>query len=195
MQIRYALTQVTPPTVEPITLDEAKLHLRVEGDDEKALIETLIAAARRQAESYMGRALISQVWDMDMDRFPRGEIEVPRPPLRAVESIAYLDPQGATQTIPIADYRVDSKREPGRVTPADGEAWPATLAVTNAVTVRFAAGYGDAADDVPEDIRQAILLIVGRLYAHREDVVQGAPLHTLSRGSESLMGPYRMVRV
>ena len=143
----------------------------------------------------MGRALMTQTWDMDLDGFPVGTIEVPRPPLRSVASIQYVDEQGATQVLDPAQYRVDAKGEPGRVTPAHGRTWPATRAVANAVTVEFQAGYGAEATNVPEDIRQAILLIVGRLYAHREDVIAGAPMHTLPRGAEHLMGPYRVVRI
>lgn len=195
MQLRYALTQVTPPAVEPVSPAEAKRHLRVEGADEDAMLGTLITAARRQAESYMGRALITQVWEMDLDRFPYGEIGLPRPPLQSLERLAYVAANGVVQTIEAAKYRVDAKREPGRVTPVHGATWPATRAVTNAVTVRFTAGYGGAASDVPEDIRQAILLIVGRLYAHREDVLTGPIATRMPHGAESLMGPYRVVRV
>ena len=162
MQLRYALTQVTAPDKEPLDTDAAKAHLRVENDDENALIDNMIAAARREAETFMGRALITQSWGMDIDRFPAGSITVPRPRLQSVGSIKCLDTNGSLQTLAESKYRVDTKREPGRITPAFGEVWPSTRAVINAVSVRFTAGYGAEPKNVPEDIRQAMLLIVGR---------------------------------
>ena len=195
MQRRYALTQVKPPAKEPLTAEEVKLHLGVEHADHDPMLAHQIAAARREAETFMGRALLTQIWAMELDGFPPWTLEVPRPPLIAVDSINYLDIAGATQTLDAAHYRVDIKRAPGRVTPAYGERWPATRAVINAVTVQFTAGYGAAQKDVPEDIRQALLLIVGRHYAHREDVRDGMPAAELPLGAHHLLAPYRVVRV
>ncbi len=195
MQIRYALTEVTAPAKEPLTGDEAKLHLRVEHDEHDGLIALKIVAARREAETFMGRSLITQTWDMDLDRFPAWAIEVPRPRLLSVESIKHVDTDGVLRTLDASGYRVDAKREPGRITPAYGEIWPATRAVMNAVTVRFKAGYGDEAETVPADIRQALLLIVGRHYAHREDVRDGMPASELPLGAQHLLRPYMIPRV
>ncbi len=195
MQIRYALTEVTAPAKEPLTRDEAKLHLRVEDDEHDELIALQIAAARREAETFMGRSLITQTWDMDLDRFPAWAIEVPRPRLQSVESIKHVDTSGVLRTLDASGYRVDTKREPGRITPAYGETWPAARAVMNAVTVRFKAGYGDEAEMVPADIRQALLLIVGRFYAHREDVRDGMPATELPLGAQHLLRPYMVPRV
>ena len=192
---RYALTQVAAPGEELLSADEVKLHLRIEQEEtvEDSLLTRLIAAARRQAEAFTGRALITQTWDMDLDGFLSWEIDIPRPPLQSVESVGYMDVAGVVHTLPASSYRVDAKRTPGRITPTYGQAWPATRDVTSAVGVRFVAGYG-AVDGVPEDIQQAVLLIVGRLYAHREDVVVGSATR-MPLGAESLLGPYRVVRV
>ena len=195
MQLRYALTQVTAPLTEPLELDDAKNHLGVDLSDDDGMIERLTGVARRQAEAYLGRTLITQTWEQHLDRFPVWTIEVPRPPLRSVESLVYIDSAGTAQTLPKERYRVDAASEPGRITPAYGETWPATRAATNAVTVQFKAGYGDKAVDVPEDIRQALLLLVGSFYGHREDIVVGETVARLPRGAEALLGPYRRVRV
>ena len=195
MQPRYALTRVTGPAKEPLTLEEAKAHLRVQNAAGDALIGRLIKAARHWAETYTARALITQTWELGLDRFPVGEIEVPRPPLKSVESITYIDSVGGTQVLAAGKYRVDADSEPGRITPVQGGAWPTTRAVTTAVTVRFTAGYGAAGSHVPEDIRQAMLLLVGSFYEHREDIVVGETAVRLPRGAEALLNPYRMVRV
>ncbi len=195
MQLRYALTQEEAPITEPLERADAKVHLGVEHDEHDGMIDRQIAAARREAESYMGRALITQVWVMDLDCFPMGIIEVPRPPMQSVESIKYLASDGQERTLAPSRYRVDNRRKPGRIAPAFGDVWPVTRAVINAVTVRFTAGYGNDAGTVPEDIRQAIQLIVGRHYAHREDVRDGMPAAELPLGARHLLAPYRIVRV
>ena len=194
-RVRYALTQVEAPATEPLSREETKRHLSLAAadTDEDDLIDGMIKAARRQAESFLGRSLITQTWAMDLDRFPPGTIEVPRPPLQAVENIVYVDADGQTQTLPPAAYRVDENSAPGRLTPAYGTAWPATRPVSNAVTVTFTAGYGDTPDEVPDDVRAAMRLIVGRLYQYREDVVDG-PVTRLPGGADTLLRPYRIWR-
>ena len=193
--MRYALTQVTAPATEPLELDDTKNHLGVDLTDDDGMIERLTGAARRQAESYLGRALITQTWEMHLDRFPVWTIKVPRPPLRSIESLVYIDSVGTTQTLEAERYRVDTASEPGRITPTYGGTWPATRAATNALTVQFKAGYGDAEENVPEDIRQALLLLVGSFYEHREDIVVGETVALLPRTAKALLHPYRMVRV
>ena len=195
--MRHALRLKTSPASEPVSLAEAKLHLKIESIDtaEDSLIQRLIVVARRRAEVSTGRALVTQTWTLALDSFPGDVIEVPRPPLSSVASITYIDPEGVTQTLAADRYRVDAQREPGRLTPAWDESWPATRPVSNAVEVQFVAGYGDPGK-VPEDIRQALLLIVGRYYAHREDVqAGGTPPVKMPLGAEHLLLPYRRVRV
>src|SRR5688500_5745800 len=64
------LTQVTPPAIEPMALDDAKKYLRVDTADDDVLIKTLITAAREWVERYTGQALITQTWDYWLDHFP-----------------------------------------------------------------------------------------------------------------------------
>lgn len=170
-----ARTLVTPPTVEPISVAEAKSHLRVEISTDDTLIGNLIAAARQHAETALRRALITQTWDLFLDAFPsrNGAISVPLPPLQTIDSIKYVDTFGVTRTLTGAKYKVDAATEPARVVPTYDEDWPETREEINAVTVRFTAGYGDAGDDVPEKLRQAMLLMIGHWYENREEVVIG----------------------
>ena len=115
------------------------------------MITSLIKSARVRAESMTRRALITQTLDLKLDFF-QNEIHVPRPTLQSVTSITYVDTDGATQTLSAADYLVDAISEPARITPAYGVTWPSTRSQTNAVTVRFVAGYGAAAA-VPDGIK------------------------------------------
>lgn len=137
------------------------------------MLGRLIAAARRRIEAWEWRAHITQTWQLVLDRFPPlrcgrdWTIYVPRPPLQSVSSITYLDNEGDQQTLASSKYRVDSSSRVGRITPAYGESWPATRPVTGAVTITFVAGYGDAATDVPEETRQAILILAGQMWVQR----------------------------
>lgn len=186
------LTLVTAPKYEPVGLAEVKDHLRVDTADDDALIDALIPAARRFAESYTHRALVTQTWDLMLDAFP-AEITVPMPPLQSVTSINYIDTAGVSQLLDAADYQVDSAGQPGRVRPAWGESWPSARGVYNAVTVRLVAGYGGAAD-VPEPIRQGMLMLLGHLYERREITVVGTIVSEVPMATKWLLDPYRVVR-
>lgn len=166
-----ALVLVSPPANEPVTVNEAKAHLRVVGTDDDVYISDLIAAARRHVETITRRALLTQTWDYALDSFPPCAIEVPLPPLVSVVSIKYLEAAtGIQATLPGAAYRVDSKRQPGRITPEVGVPWPVTYPAPNAVEIRFTAGAATTAD-VPEPIRHAIKLMVGTWYENREQAI------------------------
>lgn len=169
------LKLVDPPDVEPVTLDEAKLHLRIDGVTEDTLVSRYIKAARERAEAHTGRALITQKWDVYFDRFPESgkPLSLPRSPVAAVDWIKYLDANGAEQTWNAALYQLDLKREPETVSPKAGESYPTTQAVPSAVNIRITCGYGAAGADVPEPIVDFIRLATGHLYANREPVVTG----------------------
>lgn len=170
------LSLVTAPTIEPITVDEAKDWARITDDTEDAVVERLITAARGFVEEITGRALITQTWDYYLDAFPcgLGTIDVPRPRLQSVTFVKYTDEDGVVQTLDAAEYTVDTKREPARIVPAYGESWPSIRDVPNAVQVRFVAGYGAAAVSVPEQLRHAIGVLVATMYEQRESVAETA---------------------
>ena len=185
-----ALTAVTAPAVEPVSLTEAKLHLRVDVTEDDTLIATLIQAAREMVEGISRRALITQVWKLILDEFPAGDtISIPMPPLQAVASITYKDQDGSASTFSSDDYIVNSDCEPGKVALAYGSSWPSTtLYPTGAVTVQFTAGFGDASTDVPEKYRQALLLLCGHFYENREAIATtGAVPKEVPFGVEALL--------
>lgn len=186
------LQLVNAPEEEPVSLAEAKAHLRVTSADEEALISALIVAARAHAEAWTHRCFVTQTWELVLDCFPSWTLEFPNAPLASVESITYVDTAGEEQTLDAAEYQVDTKTDPGRLMPAYGLHWPATREQLNAVTIRFVCGYGDA-EDVPAPIKAAILLIVGHLFRNREEN-SNFPLHELPLGADRLLAPYRVVR-
>jgi len=166
---------VTAPASEPVTLDELKDHLRIDGSEEDALLAMYAQAARQAIEEDTWRALMPQTWDLYLDGWPAdGVIYLPRAPLQSVTSITYRNSDNLTTTLAATVYEVDVASEPGRVVLAYGQSWPtATLASSHAVKVRFVAGYADAAS-VPGTIKAAILLEAGELYVQREAVGEKA---------------------
>jgi uncharacterized phiE125 gp8 family phage protein len=174
---------VTGPTVEPITLEEAKDHLRESDDSQDTLIEALIQASREYVEEYTGRRLITQTWRMTLDGFPCASrrnlwsrIEIPNAPLQSVTSISYTDTAGATQTVATSVYSVDVGTTVARgfVRLKYDQAWPdARYGSPDAVTITYVVGYGSSGESVPSAIRQAMLLIVGGFYEQRESVITG----------------------
>jgi uncharacterized phiE125 gp8 family phage protein len=189
------LKLVTPPIVEPVTLDEAKAHLRLETDADDAYVSALITAARERVELFLRRALITQTFEYTLDGFPSGVIDLPRPPLAAVEFIKYQDTGGIERTLPPKSYVVDaSSDEIGRIALTWTEYWPITRCSINSVVIQYTAGYGDAPESVPQAIRQGILIEISNLYENREDIVVGQSISMLSL-SERLLWPYRALSV
>jgi uncharacterized phiE125 gp8 family phage protein len=164
-----ALKLITAPTVEPVTVEEAKTFLRVDGNDEDLLITGLIASVRAEAEKITRRALLTQTWELVLDSFPSYEIVVPLPRLQSVTSIKYIDLNGVEQTLDPATYQVDTDNEPARIVPAYGQSWPAGRNQINAVRVRYVAGYGATADLIPENIKLWIKTNITLYFDHRDE--------------------------
>jgi uncharacterized phiE125 gp8 family phage protein len=190
------LTKITDATIEPVTVSEAKSHLRIDAATEDAYLASLITAARVDAENRMQRTLIDTTYRVTLDRFP-AEIELPKPPTLVVVDVRYTDPDGIEQVMDAADYFLDNVREPGWLVPAVGDEWPQTREQINAVRVTYRAGYRASGTDaekraaVPMPIRQWILLAVGRMYEFREAAVQGQPVHSMEF-ADRLLDTYRV---
>lgn len=191
-----ALKLVTGPTTEPVSLTEAKLHLRLDIDDDDTLVTALIQTAREEAEQLTRRALITQTWDLVMDDWPASDgITLPLGQLQSVTGVYYTDDNAVTYTLSSSLYLVDTYSEPGRLRLKSGETWPSdSLAAVNGVRVRFVAGY-TSASMVPAPIRQAMLLRIGDLYENREDTIAGAgqSVQRLPNGMMNLLWPWRIL--
>lgn len=135
----------------------------------------LIISARVTAERITRRALITQTWDLFLDAFPAWKLGVPKPNLQSVTSITYVDTDGVSQTLDTDQYLVDIKSEPGRITPAYGLIWPSTRAQSNAVTVRFVAGYGAAAA-VPDGVKNWMLVRIKQMWDNRAATITGSAI-------------------
>ena len=195
-----SLTRATQPVVEPVSLAEAKLHLRVDIEDDDAYIVGLISAAREWVESYLDRSLVYTQWTMRLDRFPY-EIELPRPPMamagtHTATAITYTLEGGSTATLATTEYRVDRHSTPGVMRTNYAGTWPSHLYDRNSVSVTWWAGYGEDGTKVPRVIRNAILLLVAHWYENRQAVLVGSISKELEYSVNALLnsvswGQYR----
>lgn len=203
MQYR-SLTRQTAPAVEPVTLAEAKAHLRVDTSDDDTYIGSLVKAAREWVEAYLDRTLVHTQWVMRFDRFPpdsTADIELPRPPVvssgtATAVTVSYTLEDGTTATYSTASFRVDRAATPGAVKTNYGQTWPPHRQDDNSISVTWWAGYGPAASDVPATIRHAMLMLIGFWYENRSTVVVGSISKPLEYAVESLLssqkwGSYR----
>jgi uncharacterized phiE125 gp8 family phage protein len=197
------LTLVTAPTLDPVSLAEAKAHCRVTTTDEDGLLAGYILAARQHAEQYTRRAFITQTWALTLDEdWPqcverrnatRDRIVLPRPPAISVTSIAYTDLDGASQTLAADQYRL-VKLDTGEhaIDPAYNVYWPSVRNQSATITVTFVAGYGSSPGSIPEPIRQAMLLLIGHWYENRETVNVGNIVNEMPFATAALLSPYRV---
>ena len=182
-----SLELITPPALEPVTLDAAKAFLKVDTGDDDALIASLITAARARTEWHCGRALITQSWIQWLDCWPMARlVEIALPPLQSVGAITIYARDGTETVLDAGNYVVDRASQPGRVALDCGVVF-SDLRNLNGIAIAFTAGYGDAASDVPAPIVAAVLQIVADLYQHRGD----APAE-LGNAAQALLAPYRI---
>lgn len=164
---------VTPPAVEPATTAEVKTDARIDSSSLDATIAVLITAARKVAEDRTGRALITQTWELVLDAFPAAEIEIGLMPIQSITWVKYYDSDGALQTLGSDQYVLDVDTMPGWLLPAYGVSWPSTYAVANAVIIRFVAGYGAAASNVPAELRMWIRAQAAAAIDHQDGLMDG----------------------
>lgn len=192
--MNYGLRITTEPATEPIATAEAKQHLLIASavTAHDTFIASLVTAARKYVEDMLNRSLITTVWELTLDRFPYSAVEfpLPRSPIQSIGSITYVDGNGDSQTWASSNYTLSRYREPARLSLAYSKMWPEVRFQPNAVTVTFTAGYGDA-DDVPQPIKQAILLLIGHWFEHRSEVDAGT-LKQIPMAVESLLNAYRV---
>lgn len=183
------LVRTVPPASPVVSLAEAKRHLRVFHDDDDADITAMVAAAEAAIEGPygIGIALSPQTWRLSLDHFPC-EIIVPLGPVTAVTSVAYSDANGSPATV--SGLRLDLDSSPLRIWPARDTAWPETYCEPGVVKITFSCGYAT----LPQDLRWAILLLVGHFYQNREAVTTDLKAVDLPMGVASILERYRVGR-
>jgi len=196
---------VTPPTVEPITVDEAKHQCRVDGSHDDAYLSALCTVAREHVEQQTRLALMPQTWEQYADAWPTyrpwsmggSQFVLKQWPVVSVVSVTYRTADEIQKTFDPAAYLLATGARPARLVLKAGQAWPGDLlSAADPITVRFTAGY-ESDTLIPQSIKHAMLLIIGHLYENREQVVIGAGLAAakIPFGVDQLLASYRSYRL
>ena len=187
-----ATVLLSGPAVEPITLAEAKAHLRVDSSGEDSLIQSLIMASRLHIEAALDLALITQSWRHQRDVWPPSRVLIlPLRPVQSVTAVTLHDDDATSRSLDIDSFVLDGFANPARLVWRGPGAVPAAGMVANGIEIDFVAGHGNAPSDVPPPIRQALLLLIAHWYEHREPVEIGATATTIPAGVSELLMPYR----
>jgi uncharacterized phiE125 gp8 family phage protein len=191
-----ALIMTSNPAIEPVSLAEAKLHLRVDSASEDALISSLILTSRLHVETALDLALITQSWSYFVDSWPADPVmALPVRPVQSITAIRLYADNGTYETIPPSRYALDGASTPARLVRRDASTYPSPKRVANGIEIAFTAGYGDTAAAVPAPVRHSILLLVAHWYEHREIVDAEPTAVRIPSLVSTLLTPYRMVRL
>lgn len=180
-----AVIDVIAPSEEPLTLDLAKKHCRVDGSSQDDLMNENIISARHEVERFTRRRLVSQTVELRLDCFG-SRIEIPTAPVQSITSISYLDASGVEQVVDPSAYRLIRSRELVSIIPQSGNVWPAALCEPDSVRVLCVVGYGSAAD-VPAPFVTAMRLLVGHYNEHREGIIVGTSSSELPLGVKDIL--------
>lgn len=183
---------VTAPTEEPVTATEAKQYLAVDHSADDALIASLIAAARQEAERVAARSFVTQTVDLLLSGWPcDGRILLEYPPVQSVTSITYYDEDNVAHTMPAADYITVIDTNPPLIVLAKDASWPdETLRSVSPIRVRYQAGYGAAAA-VPARYKSLILALVANAYENR-DGISTNPTNNAQQQRENALAALKM---
>lgn len=180
------------PAAEPVSLAEAKAFLKVDDDAEDGLIETLIGAARLHVEGITGKALMAQSWRIVLDSWPEERwLRLPMTPLIAVSEISAIDEAGASHEVAVDGFVADGER---LIVPGHVPNMP-RLQGRQGIEIDYVAGFGEAAEDVPADLRQAMLGLVAHWHEHRDAVITAGTGAVVPSGFDRLVAAHKRVRL
>ena len=191
-----SLVLTSGPALEPVSLAEAKAHLRLETNDDDTLLQSLITTSRLHIEAALGLALITQSWSWMFDHWPRGErVVLPLRPVQAVTHVRVWRQDGTSQTLPADNFILDGQGNPARLLPVAPAALVEPGQPGNGIEIGFTAGFGASARDVPATIRHALLLLITHWYEHREPVEIGASVNAVPVMVSELLHAHRRRRL
>ena len=171
-----------------LSLSEVKEHLRVEVTDDDTLIGNLLTAAYSFVEKYCDSTILDTEKVDYLDCF-QSEIILKNSPAQSITSIAYNDEDSAAQSQ--TDYYLDTREQRAVLKPEYNDSWPSTDNTYGNVVITYQAGYAST----PEQVNQAVLMIIGSLYEQRENHIIGVSIDKVPMSVELLLEPYRIVTV
>lgn len=189
------LSVVTAAALSPVALQTLKDHLKVTDTAEDTLLTGYLAAAVEWVEDYIKRPLITRTMKLTLDLFPAsGQIELAMPPVSAVSHVKYYNTAGTLTTLSSSDYWtvLNETDGPGLVILKSSASWPDLQEDRpRAVEVTFTCGYGATVASVPNEIRQAILILAAHLWDARLKEVTGTIVSQYAFSVHALLAPRR----
>jgi uncharacterized phiE125 gp8 family phage protein len=182
---------ITPASTYPVSLTEAKSHLKVDTTADDTYITSIIKAATQLSEEYTNRFFIDTVIEQTCSDFAQLQTLF-KSKVSAVAHVKYYDSDNSLQTLSATIYDTQLKYEPSQIQLADDKSFPEITKRNDAVVARYTVGYGSAASDVPEIIKQAILLTIGNFYQNRNSVVIGRIATELPMNVKWLLDTYKV---
>lgn len=167
------LQLITPATVFPVTVGQAKVLSRVTSSSEDTLFASLIKAATGQIERELGLSIAAQTWKLTLDAFSDA-IELPMGPVTSIDAVEYVDENGLTQDVDAGVYSSDLSGSRQWLVLNGGESWPAILDAVNAVSITYTAGMTLTQD---HPLGMAILFLVDHLYNRSGESVPAIVKH------------------
>ncbi len=181
---------VSGPGAEPLTLPEANAWLRLDTDEEDAIVLSLVTAARMMIEREARRLLMTQSWQITTDCWPEnGILTLPIGPVASISAIRVSDSTGVATLLPTETYRLEAARDPALIILTGAPPRPGQS--IGGIEIDLICGFGDEASDVPEPLRHAIRLLVARWFEHRGDAGAGSLPADVGR----LISPFRRRRL
>ncbi|HET6390789.1 head-tail connector protein [Hyphomicrobium sp.] len=190
-----SLVMTMPPAVEPVSVADAKAHMRIDGDDEDVLIASLLLTSRLHIEVALSLALVTQKWKLTLDRWPRGrDVELPLSPLRSIDEIRVKDAAGVASVVPAESYLVDIASRPPRLV-WNNQVPPSPQVRANGIEIEITAGFGASAESVPAPLKHAILMLTAHWYEHRDPGEVGSSDARIPEAVSALINPFRTIRL
>ncbi len=207
---------VTKPAITLLTLSEVKAHMNIADDvvNDDGLILGYLGSGIESCEKFTGRSLINRTYNLFLDGWPsdrnrepwwdgvrtgsisdltrvKRHIDLPRPPARSVVHVKFYDDNDNETVWATTNYFVDSVSEPGRVVLRTGASTPNITRVANGLEIQYVAGYGPSQNDVPEDLRLGIMMMIAFNYEHRGECTESEALS--GSGADARWQFYRML--
>jgi len=156
---------ITPSVTLPISLADAKEHLRITHGIHDDMIESLIWGAARQFENRSNEVLSAQTWDLTLYQAEVLErVQFFKFPVTSITSVSYYDGDDSAQSVSSDDYTLFKNGKPASII---FDSVPTTYDRDDSMTIRFVAGY----TTLPYDIELALLAKIFRLYENPGDPV------------------------
>jgi uncharacterized phiE125 gp8 family phage protein len=187
------LFRTVAPDAEPVTVAELKAHLRIDGSQEDGLLGDLIRTARSEVEQATGCALLSQDWRLILDAWPVGNCVLLRcSPVREILAVTVYGADGGATVLDPAQMLLDGVSRPARLL---FEAPPQPEQALNGIEIDFRAGFGEAATDVPDLLKRAIVVLAGHWFEFRASFAPSDQPVSYPPGYERLVAPFRQRRL